>query len=80
MAAKNTVKGIGASEGDAGGGAEVQRWNAGRKAAIVLDIIKCKSTPAGASRPMVSQAPTSSRGSTSLMRAARKGFAPRRVS
>ncbi|MFZ4575801.1 MAG: transposase [Phycisphaerales bacterium] len=50
MAAKNSVSGNGSGEGDAGGGAEVQRWTAGRKAAIVLDIIKGKSTPADAAR------------------------------
>lgn len=50
MAAKNSVNGIGSGEGDAGGAAEVQRWTAGRKAAIVLDIIKGKSTPADAAR------------------------------
>jgi transposase-like protein len=50
MAAKNSVNGIGSGEGDASGAAEVQRWTAGRKAAIVLDIIKGKSTPADAAR------------------------------
>jgi|GEM_PF-2402204 hypothetical protein len=59
MASKDTAIGIG-SVGSVGegslpgtghpGGEEIQRWTAGRKAAVVLDIIKGKTTPADAAR------------------------------
>ena len=59
MASKIATVGIGsvASVGASGstatgypGGEEIQRWTAGRKAAVVLDIIKGKTTPADAAR------------------------------
>ena len=60
MASKDTTIGI-CSPGSVGegsftdtghpGGEEIQRWTAGRKAAVVLDIIKGKTTPADAARP-----------------------------
>lgn len=54
MGAKNGVNGTG--EAGAGQGAvtghgeEIQRWTAGRKAALVLDVIKGKSSPADLAR------------------------------
>jgi transposase-like protein len=49
MAAKSSVNGSG-SGSEGAGGEDIQRWTAGRKAAVVLDIIKGKSTPADAAR------------------------------
>lgn len=51
MASKGSSVGVG-SAGECGsmGGEEIQRWTAGRKAAVVLDIIKGKATPADAAR------------------------------
>jgi len=45
MAAKNGVSGQGESGGD-----EIQRWTAGRNAAVVLDVIKGRATPAELAR------------------------------
>lgn len=51
MASKGSSVGVGsAGEGGSMGGEEIQRWTAGRKAAVVLDIIKGKATPADAAR------------------------------
>lgn len=45
MAAKNGVNGSGEIVGE-----EIQRWTSGRKAAVVLDVIKGKATPADLAR------------------------------
>jgi hypothetical protein len=60
MASKRSSVGIGTAgesgsmggsfSGDQHGGEEIQHWTAGRKAAVVLDIIKGKTTPADAAR------------------------------
>jgi transposase-like protein len=44
------VNGIGSGEGDASRAAEVQRWTAGRKSAIVPDTIKGRATTVDAAR------------------------------
>ena len=49
MAAKNDVSGR-EKGGESGAGEEIQRWTAGRKAAIVLDLIKGKVTAADVAR------------------------------
>ncbi len=49
MAAKNGVNGQG-DTGSGGVGDEIQRWTAGRKAAVVLDVIKGRATPADLAR------------------------------
>ncbi|MFZ4430753.1 MAG: transposase [Phycisphaerales bacterium] len=49
MAAKNDVSGC-EKGGESGAGEEIQRWTAGRKAAIVLDLIKGKVTAADVAR------------------------------
>lgn len=51
MASKGSSLGVG-SAGEVGlmGGEEIQRWTAGRKAAVVLDIIKGKATAADAAK------------------------------
>ena len=41
--------GVGAG-GGSGGGDDILRWTAGRKAAVVLDIVKGKTTPADVAR------------------------------
>jgi len=47
MATRNGVNG----QGETGGlGDEIQRWTAGRKAAVVLDVIKGRATPADLAR------------------------------
>ncbi len=47
MATRNGVNG----QGEPGiGGDEIQRWTAGRKAAVVMDVIKGKATPADLAR------------------------------
>ncbi len=45
MAAKNGVNGTGEIVGE-----EIQRWTSGRKAAVVLDVIKGRATPADLAR------------------------------
>lgn len=50
MASKGVTVGGGLGDGEAGGAGEIQRWTAGRKAAIVLDVIKGRTTPADAAR------------------------------
>jgi len=45
MAARSGVNGAGEVGGD-----EIQRWTAGRKAAVVMDIIKGRATPADLAR------------------------------
>jgi len=47
MATRNGVNGQG--EGGTGGD-EIQRWTAGRKAAVAMDVIKGKATPADLAR------------------------------
>ena len=49
MAAKNDVSGR-EKGGESGSGEEIQRWTAGRKAAIVIDLIKGKVTAADVAR------------------------------
>lgn len=48
MATKNGVNG--AADPGVGLGEEIQRWTAGRKAAVVMDVIKGKATPADLAR------------------------------
>lgn len=51
MATRNGVNGQGEAAGQSGsGGDEIQRWTSGRKAAVVLDVIKGKATPADLAR------------------------------
>jgi len=49
MTVKNGVNGQGEAGGGQGG-EEIQRWTGGRKAAVVLDVIKGKATPADLAR------------------------------
>jgi hypothetical protein len=46
MAVKNGVNG----QSESGGGEEIQRLTAGRKAAVVLDVIKGRASPADLAR------------------------------
>ena len=48
MAARNGVNGADGAGVDRG--EEIQRWTAGRKAAVVMDIIKGRATPADLAR------------------------------